>query len=122
MGLALFLAVAGGLVARPVVKPASAAIQPVATPIMADIENGALVNVNGSLNSPFAPYSYLALANIDGGSLVNFSNPSGRAIHIGAGFNAGSSSGSGANSILQAIAYRFNIPVSMLRNLQSQKN
>ncbi|MDE2100000.1 MAG: hypothetical protein KGL39_22290 [Patescibacteria group bacterium] len=122
MGLALFLAAAGGLAAQPAVKPASAAAQPASTPIVADIENGALVNVNGSLNSPLDPYSYLALANIDGGSLVNFSNPSGKAIHIGAGFNAGSSSGSGTNSILQAIAYRFNIPVSMLRNLQNQKN
>jgi hypothetical protein len=105
--------------ARPAVKPAVAA-QPAIAPVVADIENGALVNANGALNSPLDPYSYLALANIDGGSLVNFSNPSGRAIHMGAGFNAGASSGSGTNSILQAIAYRFNIPVSMLRNLQSQ--
>ena len=87
---------------------------------MADIENGALVNANGALNSPLDPYAYLALANIDGGSLVNFSSPSGRAIKVGDAFSGGSSANSGTSAILQAIAYRFNIPVSMLRSLQSQ--
>lgn len=86
------------------------------------IQNGAIINSNGTIDNPnVSIYGYLALADVSNGSLIGFSNPSGRTLKSEAQFLNYSSSQS-TSSILEAIAFKFNVPIQALQNLTNGGN
>lgn len=82
------------------------------------IESGAVINNNASISSAGAStYGYLALADLSNGSLISLSSPSGKTFAAEA--TANYAAGASTSSILQAIAFKFNVPLRALQSLAS---
>ncbi|MCL5006998.1 MAG: hypothetical protein M1153_02570 [Patescibacteria group bacterium] len=100
----------GGTASQPFLSnPVSAEVA------MSETQSNALVNSNNTLSSPLYAYGGLVLADVSSGSLVGSSNPSGKTIKpedVFPSYNLVSTS-----SILQTIAFKFNVPLSALQGI-----
>ncbi len=90
--------------------------------VISGIQNGAIINSSAAIDNPDASvYGHLALADVSNSSLVGFSNPSGKILKSEAQF-LNYSSNQSTSSILEAIAFKFNVPIQALQNLTGVGN
>ncbi len=118
--VALIGAFLGGFFGRSNYADNAVAVVP-SVAVVSGIQNGALINSNGTIDNPDAAvYGYLAMADVNNGSLISLSNPSGKTLKSETQFLSYSSNST--SSILEAIAFKFNVPLQALQSIANAGN